>query len=149
MSAIFLIAAPYNIRLADTGSYTLNAQVQCGRISSFTYQHLRVFGPGCQVHSGKASIRHPTRLLLVRLAVSRLLFHEAAILQASWCLHCEKAAAADLIFSSYSIAHPLELYIGKYAHIGKIYERERLQHPCHPFGQRIASGRVSSGGIDQ
>ncbi|MBE9120787.1 hypothetical protein IQ269_08135 [Tychonema sp. LEGE 07199] len=88
MSAIVLIAAPYNIRLADTGSYTLNAQVQCGGISSFTYQHSRVFGPGFQVHSGKASIRHPARLLLVRLAVSRLLFHDAAIMQASWCLHC-------------------------------------------------------------
>ena len=60
--------------------------------------------------------------------------------RARWRLFCkrvgarasEKGAAANLILSSYSIRHPLELKIGKYAHIGKIYERERFSNPCHP-----------------
>jgi hypothetical protein len=33
---LFFNSCSYNIRLTDTGSYSLNAQVQCGRISCFT-----------------------------------------------------------------------------------------------------------------
>jgi hypothetical protein len=64
-------------------------------------------------------------VLLARLVASVSGLAALAILEGSWSRVSAKAAAT-LILSSYSIRHPLELKIGKYAHIGKIYERERL-----------------------